>query len=74
VLEFRQFLLRGLENVRGEWSLVSMAWNLKRTRIELRPGLFVPKSASSPHWCRAGAAKIRLISHRDRHKPIQGHQ
>jgi transposase len=30
VLGFRQFLLRGLDRVRGEWSLVSMAWNLKR--------------------------------------------
>jgi transposase len=30
VLGFRQFLLRGLENVRGEWSLVAMAWNVKR--------------------------------------------
>ena len=29
-LGFRQFSLRGLENVRGEWSLVIMAWNLKR--------------------------------------------
>jgi transposase len=29
-LGFRQFLLRGLENVRGEWSLVTMAWNVKR--------------------------------------------
>jgi transposase len=27
---FRQFLLRGLENVHGEWSLVTMAWNMKR--------------------------------------------
>jgi transposase len=27
---FRQFLLRGLDCVRGEWSLVTMAWNLKR--------------------------------------------
>ena len=27
---FRQFLLRGLDKVRGEWSLVTMAWNLKR--------------------------------------------
>ena len=31
VLGFRQFLLRGLDNVRGEWSLVTMAWNMKRT-------------------------------------------
>ena len=30
VLGLRQFLLRGLESVRGEWSLVTMAWNLKR--------------------------------------------
>ncbi len=30
VLGFRQFLLRGLENVRGEWNLVTMAWNMKR--------------------------------------------
>ncbi len=30
VLGFRQFTLRGLEKVRGEWSLVTMAWNLKR--------------------------------------------
>jgi transposase len=27
---FRQFLLRGLDAVRGEWRLVTMAWNLKR--------------------------------------------
>ena len=30
VLGFRQFLLRGLEKVRGEWNLVTMAWNMKR--------------------------------------------
>lgn len=30
VLSFRQFHLRGLENVSGEWTLVTMAWNLKR--------------------------------------------
>ena len=30
VLGFRQFLLRGLDNVRGEWNLVTLAWNLKR--------------------------------------------
>ena len=29
-LGFRQFLLRGLDNVRGEWRLVTMAWNMKR--------------------------------------------
>lgn len=30
VMGFRQFLLRGLEAVTGEWTLVSMAWNIKR--------------------------------------------
>src|SRR5712692_2577285 len=30
VLGFRQFLLRGLQNVKGEWDLVAFAWNLKR--------------------------------------------
>ena len=29
-LGFRQFLLRGLDKVKGEWSLVTMAWNVKR--------------------------------------------
>jgi len=29
-LGFRQFLLRGLDNVRGEWTLVTVAWNMKR--------------------------------------------
>lgn len=30
VMGFRQFSLRGLAAVRGEWSLVTMAWNVKR--------------------------------------------
>jgi transposase len=30
VIGFRQFLLRGLDQVRGEWSFVTMAWNIKR--------------------------------------------
>ena len=30
VLGYRQCLLRGLDRVRGEWSLVTMAWNIKR--------------------------------------------
>ena len=29
-IAFRQFLLRGFDQVRGEWSLVTMAWNMKR--------------------------------------------
>ncbi len=36
VLGFRQFSLRGLDKVRGEWSLVCLAWNLKRMAA-LRP-------------------------------------
>ena len=30
VLGFRQFLLRGLRAVQGEWALVCIGWNLKR--------------------------------------------
>jgi len=30
VMGFRQFLLRGLTNVQNEWTLVCLAWNLKR--------------------------------------------
>ena len=30
VLGFRQFSMRGLDKARGEWSLVTMAWNVKR--------------------------------------------
>ena len=30
VMGFQQFLLRGIDKVRGEWSLVTMAWNMKR--------------------------------------------
>jgi transposase len=30
VIGFRQFSLRGLEKVKGEWNLVTMAWNVKR--------------------------------------------
>jgi IS5 family transposase len=30
VMGFRQFLMRGLDNVQGEWTLVTMAWNMKR--------------------------------------------
>lgn len=30
VMGFRQFQLRGLRQVKGEWNLVTMAWNMKR--------------------------------------------
>lgn len=33
---FRQFLTRGLDNVQNEWTLVCLAWNLKRMAV-LRP-------------------------------------
>jgi transposase len=36
VMGFRQFLLRGLDNVGHEWTLVCLAWNLKRM-AGLRP-------------------------------------
>ena len=36
VMGFRQFSLRGLNKVSGEWALVCLAWNLKRMAV-LRP-------------------------------------
>jgi transposase len=36
VMGFRQFSLRGLQQVSGEWTLVCLAWNLKRMAV-LRP-------------------------------------
>jgi hypothetical protein len=33
VMGFRQFSLRGLDNVSGEWTLVCMAWNMKRLAV-----------------------------------------
>ena len=30
VMGFRQFMLRGVDRVQGEWRLVTMAWNIKR--------------------------------------------
>lgn len=36
VMRFRQFLMRGLRQVRSEWTLVCLAWNLKRMAV-LRP-------------------------------------
>lgn len=36
VMGFRQFSLRGLKKVGGEWTLVCLAWNLKRM-AKLRP-------------------------------------
>ena len=36
VMGFRQFLTRGLDKVQNEWTLVCLAWNLKRMAV-LRP-------------------------------------
>lgn len=33
IMGFRQFMLRGVNSVRGEWNLVCMAWNLKRLHV-----------------------------------------
>jgi hypothetical protein len=56
VLGSRQFHLRGLESVSGEWALVTMAWNLKR--------LFNLKSATDKH-----AAAARAKTPDTRRKP-----
>ena len=35
VLGFRQFSLRGLESVAGEWNLVCLTYNVKRLHVLL---------------------------------------
>ena len=37
VLGYRQFMRRGLEDVEAEWTLVSLAWNLKRLHVLAKP-------------------------------------
>lgn len=37
VMGFDQFLLRGFDNVKGEWNLVTMSWNIRRM-FALSPG------------------------------------
>lgn len=41
VMGFRQFSLRGLKKVQGEWTLVCLAWNVKRMAV-LRPNFAQP--------------------------------
>jgi len=33
VMGWRQMSMRGLDKAQGEWSLVSMAWNIKRMHV-----------------------------------------
>jgi len=33
IMRFRQFLVRGLRNVQGEWGLVCLAFNVKRLAV-----------------------------------------
>ena len=35
-MKFRQFLLRGIDKVRGEWSLVALAYNCRRLHTLVR--------------------------------------
>jgi len=74
VLGFRQFHLRGLDSVSGEWTLVTMAWNLKRlfnlrsaasrtaTPARPKPSAARRKRATSNHWRSIFAAQDRKTS------------
>jgi transposase len=46
VLGYRQFMRRGLENANAEWTLVSLAWNLKRMHVLAKPRLKIPVMAA----------------------------
>ena len=57
---FRQFLLRGLEKVSGEWRLVTLAYNFKRLwRLE-----------RAPRVTQCAAAAGRIYPHSSRFHPI----
>jgi hypothetical protein len=46
VMGFRQFSLRELQKTRGEWSLVTLAWNVRRMlRFPSNPQLSVRQAA-----------------------------
>jgi hypothetical protein len=50
VLGFRQFLLRGIDNVHGEWTLGTMAWNMKRMFVLVEFRTFAASTdAAGPH-------------------------
>lgn len=49
VLGFRQFMLRGLAQISGEWSLVTMAYNLRRLFQLRRGGRKAPGKALGGH-------------------------
>ena len=53
VIGFHQFLLRELDRVRGEWSFVTMAWNINRPILCL-PTASPSHAAISRFTCSAG--------------------
>ena len=59
---FRQFSLRGLEAVRGEWSLVTMSWNIKRMFV-LAAAEKAERRTDAAHQ-QVGGAKIGVEMHR----------
>ncbi len=46
VLGYRQFMRRGLGNADAEWTLVSLAWNLKRLHVLAKPRPKTPVMAA----------------------------
>ncbi len=46
VLGYRQFKRRGLENAHAEWTLISLAWNLKRMHVLAKPRIKMPVMAA----------------------------
>ena len=49
VLGFRQFSVRGLQAVRGEWDLVCLALNLRRMQPAAGPGIGPFEAKVGPH-------------------------
>jgi hypothetical protein len=64
VTGFRQFLLRGLDCVRGEWSLVTTAWNIKGMHA-LSLGRAFRHSLRSRAWCLENLPPAVISNHSD---------
>ena len=72
---FRQFRLRGLENVRGEWQLVCLAYNFRRlwkVKTEADRGASAARRARCARRARFWSPRARLTRARPARRPPRG--
>lgn len=59
VMGFRQSHLRGLEKVKGEWNMVTLAWNMKRMFALPHP-LFFKRSPETMKSSRSNVCPVHF--------------